>query len=159
MALSFEDLYGTKEAKRRKDAEDVGFIESALAGVATGIINIPKGVISLGAEVFDLVGNTNTAASVEKFFDDLNPFDDEAEARTVGRITQALSQIGIPAFKGAQIGMDMARKALAAKKAGDYQKLSRLGKIINNVQTSQLAGGIGGAAVGEALVSDEDIGT
>lgn len=51
MALSFEDLYGTKEAKRRKDAEDVGFIESALAGVATGIINIPKGVISLGAEI------------------------------------------------------------------------------------------------------------
>jgi len=159
MALSFEDLYGTKEAKRRKDAEDVGFIESALAGVVTGVINIPKGVISLGAEIFDLVGNTNTAASIEKFFDDLNPFDDEAEARTVGRITQALSQIGIPAFRGAQIGMDMARKALAAKKAGDYQKLSRLGKIINNVQTSQLAGGIGGAAVGEALVSDEDIGT
>lgn len=51
-----------------------------------------------------------------KIFDDLNPFDDEAEARTVGKITQALSQIGIPAFKGAQIGMDMARKALAAKK-------------------------------------------
>ena len=159
MALSFEDLYGTKEAKRRKDAEDVGFIESALAGVATGIINIPKGVISLGAEVFDLVGNTNTAASVEKFFDDLNPFDDEAEARTIGRITQALSQIGIPAFQGAKIGMDMAKKAIDARKAGNYQQLSRLGKIINNVKTSQLAGGIGGAAVGEALVSDEDIGT
>ena len=79
--------------KVNKSSEDVGFFESALAGVATGLINIPKSVVSLGAEVFDLVGDTNTAASVEKFFDDLNPFDDEAEARTICIITQAITSI------------------------------------------------------------------
>ena len=78
-----------------KNAEDkdVGLITSALAGVYTGLWNIPKGFVSLGAEVFDLVGDTNTAASVEKFFDDLNPFDDEAEARLSGKLTQAFAQV------------------------------------------------------------------
>ena len=159
MPLSEAEALGYTQAKKNKDAEDTGLIVSALAGVGSGLINIPKGVISLGAEVLDLVGDTNTAASVEKFFDDINPFDEAAEARTSGRITQALAQIGIPAFQGAKIGATLAKNAIDAKKAGNYADLTRFGKIINNVKTSPLAGGIGGAAVGEALVSDEDIGT
>ena len=83
-----------ESTKKDKDKEEVGFFESALAGVATGLWNIPKGVVSLGAELYDLVGDTNTAKEVEQWFDEVNPFDDEAEARTVGKITQALTQIG-----------------------------------------------------------------
>jgi hypothetical protein len=159
MPISEEEAFGPTRSAKRKKADETGFIESALAGVATGLINIPKGFISLGAEVFDLIGDTDTATDVEKFFDDLNPFDDEAEARTVGKITQALAQIGVPAFQGAKIGMGLAKKALDARKVGNYASLSRFGKVINNVKNSQLAGGIGGAAVGEAIVSDEEIGT
>ena len=159
MPISEAEAFGATATAKKKKADETGFIESALAGVATGLINIPKGFISLGAEVFDLIGDTNTAASVEKFFDDINPFDDEAEARTVGKITQALAQIGIPAFQGAKIGMGLARKAIDARKVGNYASLNRFGKVINNVKNSQLAGGIGGAAIGEAIVSDEDIGT
>ncbi len=159
MALTEAEALGPTATAKKKKADETGFIESALAGVATGLINIPKGFISLGAEIFDLVGNTDTATSVEKFFDDLNPFDDEAEARTIGKITQALAQIGIPAFQGAKIGMGLAKKAIDARKVGNYAQLSRFGKIINNVKNSQLAAGIGGAAAGEAIVSDEDIGT
>ena len=159
MPVSEAEAFGPTLSAKRKKADETGFIESALAGVATGLINIPKGFISLGAELFDLFGDTDLATSVEKFFDDLNPFDDEAEARTVGKITTALTQIGIPAFQGAKIGMGLAKRAVDARKAGNYAQLSRFGKIINNVKNSQLAGGIGGAAVGEAIVSDEDIGT
>ena len=159
MPISEAEAFGPTISAKRKKADETGFIESALAGVATGLINIPKGFISLGAEVFDLIGDTDTATDVEKFFDDLNPFDDEAEARTVGKITQALAQIGVPAFQGAKIGMGLAKKALDARKVGNYASLSRFGKVINNVKNSQLAGGIGGAAVGEAIVSDEEIGT
>ena len=159
MHISEAEDFGPTPTAKKKKADETGFIESALAGVATGLINIPKGFISLGAEIFDLVGNTDTATSVEKFFDDLNPFDDEAEARTIGKITQALAQIGIPAFQGAKIGMGLAKKAIDARKVGNYAQLSRFGKIINNVKNSQLAAGIGGAAAGEAIVSDEDIGT
>jgi len=159
MPISEEEAFGPTRSAKRKKADETGFIESALAGVATGLINIPKGFVSLGAELFDLIGDTDTATSVEKFFDDLNPFDDEAEARTVGKITTALAQIGVPAFQGAKIGMGLAKKAIDARKIGKYAELSRFGKVINNVKNSQLAGGIGGAAVGEAIVSDEEIGT
>ena len=89
-------------AENRKK-EDVGFFESALAGVATGLWNIPKGFVSLGAELYDLTGDTNTSKDVEKWFDDVNPFDDEAEARTIGKITQAISQIAPVGVAGFEI--------------------------------------------------------
>ena len=151
-------LSSEEEDKVKKSSEDVGFFESALAGVATGLINIPKGFVSLGAEVFDLLGDTNTASAVEKFFDDLNPFDDEAEARTIGRITQAITSIGPLAIKGAQVGVRaaaLAKKALDAKKTGKYLSLAKVGSKIMGPTT----GAVVGAGVGEAIVADEDIGT
>ena len=33
--------------------------------------NIPKGFVSLGAELFDLVADTNTAKDVEEWFDNV----------------------------------------------------------------------------------------
>lgn len=100
--VSINELNRQREKENKE--QDVGFFESALAGVATGLWNIPKGFISLGAEVFDLIGDTNTAKDIENWFDEVNPFDDEAEARTVGKITQALTQVGIPAYQGFKIG-------------------------------------------------------
>jgi len=151
-----------------KKAEDVGFFESALAGVATGLWNIPKGFVSLGAEIYDLAADANTAKEVEKWFDDVNPFDDEAEARTIGKITQAIAQIAPVAIGGASLGAraaasfkntnlakTMATHALEAKKAGKYMSLARIGQKF----TGPTAGMIAGGAVGEGIVADEDIGT
>ena len=91
MPENVSDLYN-QEGNKRTPGDDVGFFESALAGVVTGLWNIPKGIFSFGAELYDLIGDTNTAKEVEDWFDDVNPFDDEAEARTVGRVTQAIAQ-------------------------------------------------------------------
>ena len=144
-------------AENRKK-EDVGFFESALAGVATGLWNIPKGFVSLGAELYDITGDTNTSKDVEKWFDDVNPFDDEAEARTIGKITQAISQIapvGVAGFAaGARAGA-LAKKALDAKKSGKALSLNNIGSKI----VGPTSGGIVGSGIGEALVSDQDIGT
>src|SRR6056300_130150 len=107
---SFADLQ--KKNTIQNEDEDVGFFESALAGVATGLWNIPKGFVSLGAELFDLVGDTDTAKGVEEWFDEVNPFDDEAEARTIGKITQAITQIAPVAVGGAALGA-RAGKAIA----------------------------------------------
>ena len=148
-----------EETKKKKEDEDVGFFESAFAGIATGLWNIPKGIFSLGAELVDLLGDTNSAKGVEEWFDEVNPFDDEAEARTVGKITQALTQIGIPAVKGFQIGSQLAARALAAKKAGKHMSLSVMGKKIMAPSIGTTTGGVIGAGVGEAVVSDEEIGT
>src|SRR5210317_1775728 len=153
---SFADLQ--KKNTIQNEDEDVGFFESALAGVATGLWNIPKGFVSLGAELFDLVGDTDTAKDVEQWFDDVNPFDDEAEARTIGKITQAITQIAPLAIKGAQLGTRaalIAKRALDAKKAGKYLSLAKVGSKIMGPTT----GAIVGSGVGEAIVADEDIGT
>ena len=147
-----------EEKTEKKKEQDVGFFESALAGVATGLWNIPKGFVSLGAELFDLVADTNTAKGVEEWFDNVNPFDDEAEARTIGKITTALASIGPLAIKGAQVGTRaalLARRALQAKQQGKYLSLAKVGSKIMGPTT----GAIVGSGVGEAIVADEDIGT
>ena len=171
MPLSDAEVYGAKAANKRRKAEDTGFFTSAAAGIASGFIKIPEGIVSLGAELLDLGLGTETAEEVEKFFDTLNPFDEVAEARGIGKITQALASIGPVAIKGATLGVkaasslraaNLAKRALAAKKAGKAVSLSKFGQIIHkgqDVLTTPLAGGIIGSGVGESLVSDEDIGT
>ena len=163
------DVYNESGSKR-KPGDDVGFFESALAGVATGLWNIPKGVFSFGAEMYDLLGDTNTAKEIEEWFDDVNPFDDEAEARTVGKVLQAITQVAPMAVGGAIGGVmvaDRARKiaqtAIASKKAGKVMNLARIGEKIMGAEKltkkGKLIGGIVGGGVGEALVADQDIGT
>ena len=182
---SFADLQNKYSPESQED--DVGFFESALAGVATGIWNIPKGFVSLGAEIFDLVGDTDTARDVEKWFDDVNPFDDEAEARTVGKITQALTQIAplavsgfaLGARAGTKIARGLTKRAtlLEAKKLGvkEGDKIARsiarraiaarkAGKSLNLTNVGRkimgkTTGGVIGGGIGEAIVADEDIGT
>lgn len=147
-----------EEAPSEKKSEDVGFFESALAGVVNGIVRIPRGFVSLGAELYDLVGDTNTAKEVENWFDNnLNPFSEEAEAQTIGKITRAVSQLGIPGVGGAVLGTKigkLAQTALAAKKEGKYFNLAQFGSKI-----AVPAGTTIGAGLGEAAVSDEEIGT
>ena len=170
MAVSFEQAYGATAADKKKKGE-TNFFVSAAAGVASGLIKIPQSFVSIGAELLDLGLGTETAEEVENFFDDLNPFDEIAESRGIGKITQALASIGPVAIKGATIGVKaasglraatLAKRALAAKRAGKAVTLSRLGQVINkgeDILTSPLAGGIIGSGVGESIVADEDIGT
>ena len=150
-------------ASSKSTDDDVGFFESALAGVATGLWNIPKGFVSLGAEVFDLIGDTDKAKEVDEWFDEVNPFDDEAEARTVGKVFQALAQIGPVALGGGALGIragrslakKLAKRAVDAKQANRLFNLKEIGQKIIGPKTGAIIGG----GVGEAFVSDEDIGT
>jgi hypothetical protein len=147
-----------EEAPSEKKSDDVGFFESALAGVVNGVVRIPRGFVSLGAELYDLVGDANTAKEVENWFDtNLNPFSEEAEAQTVGKITRAVSQLGIPGVGGAVLGTKigkLAQTALAAKKEGKFFSLAQFGSKI-----AVPAGTVVGAGLGEATVADEEIGT
>ena len=81
---NYEDInkldYG--ETTLVPDAEEDNEVSGAtafVAGIASGLIKVPEGVVSLGAELIDLGAGTNTAASVEEFFDDINPFEEIAE--------------------------------------------------------------------------------
>jgi hypothetical protein len=141
------------------------------AGLASGLIKTVEGVVSLGAELVDLGADSNTAASVEQFFDDINIFEDTAQDRVVGKLTEVFTQIGIPGTAGFKAATKLADKAIKAKKAGTYvnprskaiQEGAKQAKTLNDRipdGTKRFAAGIFGGATGETLVADvEEIGT
>ncbi len=153
------------------DAEDNNEVSGATAftaGLASGFIKVGEGVVSLGAELIDLGVDTDTAASVEQFFDDLNPFEEIAEQRAIGKLTEAFVQIAVPGGAGAKAAT-MAAKALKAKRAGKYvnfkgknlKKGTAKVKQLNDLSGKQrFAAIVAGGAAGETLVADvEKIGT
>jgi hypothetical protein len=115
----------------------ISTIESILAGVGSGLIQIPKGVFSLGATLIDMGSGTNKAAQVEKYFDDLTTWDEKARATTVGKITELLVNIGVPGGIGFKIGTKLASQALRSKKAGTYFSVAdkTTGKILTDSAT------------------------
>ena len=141
------------------------------AGLASGLIKTVEGVVSLGAELVDLGADSNTAASVEQFFDDINIFEDTAQDRVIGKLTEVFTQIGIPGTAGFKAATKLADKAIKAKKAGTYvnprskaiQEGAKQAKTLNDRipdGTKRFAAGIFGGATGETLVADvEEIGT
>jgi len=123
---SFDDLYPTTNQQKDDSADysKIGTMHSMLAGVGSGIIQIPKGLFSLGATLMDLGAGTNKAAEVEKYFDDLTDWDEKAEATTAGKITETLVNLGIPGGVAFTKGAGLASKALRSKKAGSYFTLT-----------------------------------
>ena len=151
------------------DDNEVSQIHGAMAGIASGIIKVPEGIFSLGAELLDFTGMTvDAAAKVEQAFDQINIFEETAEKTAAGKITQALVQIGVPATAAATAARKLALKGLRARKAGTYlnPKAKNLQKGYKKAKQLKLTTGqnisavaLGGAA-GETLVGDvEDIGT
>ena len=134
------------------------------AGLLSGVIKIPEGIVSLGAELIDLGADTNTVASVEKFFDKLNPFEEVAEERTIGKLAEVLTQIGIPGTAGFKFASGLASKAIKAKKTGIYAKfgekskqaLEEVQKLNKTAGYRKFVAGVMGGATGEAFITDAD---
>ena len=90
------DLLDEDKNLREIDDDEHGAFVSALAGIGSGLFKIPEQFVSLGAELIDLGLDTDTAASVESFFDKINPFDEIAESTTAGKLTETFVSLGIP---------------------------------------------------------------
>ena len=112
--------------------QDTGLTKSILAGVGSGVFKIFEGAATLGATLLDLGIDKNRAEAVEAYFDEINPFDEAAEATAAGRITELIVNIGIPGGLAFKIGSGLTKATLQAKKAGKYlsrnEKLKRFGK-------------------------------
>jgi len=173
--LNYKDIeksYGIDTEDVVPEAEENNEVSGATAfaaGLGSGVIKTVEGVVSLGAELIDLGADTNLAAEVELFFDKINPLEEIAEQRAVGKLTEALVQIGIPGGAGAKLATTLASKAIRAKKAGKYvnfksanfQKGIKKTKDLNKLSgTQRFAAIVAGGAAGETLVADvENIGT
>jgi hypothetical protein len=124
--LNFKDPSPDAQLKKNDD-DDIGVIRSTLSGIASGVFKIPEGAFSLGANLLDFGLGTNTAASVEKFFDTINPFDEAAEATAAGRIAELIVNIGVPGGIAFKAGKNLSKAAIAAKKSGNYFTLTGKG--------------------------------
>jgi len=154
MAISqseYEKLFGAKKSTNTKN--EYGLATSIAAGLGSGIFKIFEGAATLGATLLDLGVDKNRAEAVEAYFDDINPFDEAAEATAAGKITELIVNIGVPGGLAFKVGSGLTKATLQAKKAGKYlsrnEKLKRYGK-----------GALAGGAAEAAFVGDvEDAGT
>ena len=121
------DLLDEDKNLRQIDDDEHGAFVSALAGIGSGLFKIPEQFVSLGAELIDLGLDTDTAASVESFFDKINPFDEIAESTTAGKLTETFVSLGIPTTAGYSLASRLAGKALKAKRLNKYVDLKRFG--------------------------------
>ena len=153
-----------------EEDNEISQLEAGLAGVASGVLKIPEGFVSLGAELMDATGlSQNAAAKVEQVFDKINPFEEIAEQKAAGRIVEALIQMGVPATIGARIASKLATKALQARKAGTYVNLKgknvrkgmqQVYKLNDKARATRFGAAVVGGATGEVFVGDaEKIGT
>jgi hypothetical protein len=164
MTTKFQD-YDVFNLIDEEQGSETNALVSSLAGVASGLIKVPEGIISLGAELIDLGFDTNTAAKVEKAFDTINVFQDVADDRAIGKLLETLVQVGVPGT----VGFKLASSAVKAKKAGNYANLSspnitkalnRTNDLNKKAKTKRFVAGVAGGAAGEAFVADvEDIGS
>ena len=143
------------------------------AGLVSGVIKIPEGIVSLGAELVDLGADSDTAADVERYFDKINIFEDTAEENIVGKLTQAIIQIAVPGGIGFKAANAAARKltvkALKAKRKNLYKDpkdpnfrtgLQKVNELNKKAKYPRFAVAVTGGAAGETLVVDnEEIGT
>ena len=152
-----------------EENNDTSWYAAGAAGIASGIIKVPEGIVSLAAELIDLGADSNTAAKVEQFFDTLNPFEEIAEKNGAGKITEALVSIGIPSTIGFKQGSRLAKKVLKARREGNSISAGSKNMVKQTMKADSLnkqagairfGAGVIGGSLGETLVADiEEIGT
>jgi hypothetical protein len=169
-----EEFLPLNDAERDSERS---WYSSFASGIASGLIKVPEGVFSLAAELIDLGLDTNTAADVDQFFDKINIFEDAAQDRAIGKLTEAIVQVGVPGTAGFKLANQAARritaKAVNARRNNafvDFKKtkdrtalkesLNKARDLNKNLKYPRFAVGVMGGATGETFVADvENIGT
>ena len=170
MASLDELLSGTGPATDTDDdSSRVGGFTSFFAGIGSGLIDIPRGLFSLGASLVDLGFDTDLAGRVENAFDTIDPFDEMAEATAIGRFSKLFGNVIIPSTVGFKVGTTaakaatfFAKRALDAKRKGKYfdaKAASKSDEIKDALSFKQKvfvgAGGALGAGAADAIFTAE----
>ena len=135
----FEAQTQESELQPGEENNDVGNVQSILAGLASGLIKIPEGFVSLGATLIDLGADTNKAAEVELWFANINPFDEMAEATTAGKITELIVNLAVPGGVAFKAGTSIAKGAILASQSGKYMNVAgKAGKGIQDAVQKKL---------------------
>ena len=136
---NYESLNEAPIQEAEKDNE-ISTFKSVMAGLGSGLFKIPEGFISTGAMFYDLFNDTDKAAEVEKYFAEINPFDEAAEATAAGRIVELIVNIGVPAGFAAKAASSIARAGIAASQSGRLINLgTQAGKKATEVIGKKIA--------------------
>jgi len=146
-------VYLPSQDNPTKEKKNIGVTQSMLAGIGSGIFKIFEGGATLGATLLDLGVDKDRAEAVEAFFDDINPFDEMAEATAAGKITELIVNLGFPGGYAFKIGSGLTKATLRAKEAGTY-----LGRA-EKVKRFAKGAGLGGVAEGVFVGDVEDAGS
>ena len=157
---------------------------SVAAGIGSGLIKVPLGLVSVAAELYDATQgegvnyDESAVARLEKFIDDsvvgdvINGLEDKARDTAAGRITEALVQVGVPAARAAKLAGNIAvkvvggiqkgkRVAVTGKQGKNLLKGAQKANELNRTAryAKYAATSLGGAAGAAAVYDIEDIGT
>ena len=147
--LSNEEAMAKIKKHLGVDDDRAGYMASAGAGVVSGVGKAAEGITTLGTTLIDLGVGTELTDKVEKAFDDndfLNKMEDVADDRWTGKVTEILTQLGVPggiALKGANVLIKAKNLGTLSKTAARMPTLTRMAAV-------------GGA---ELAAKTEDLGT
>ena len=178
------------EGVPEKDLTEIGYIDpytAVVSGVLDATIKIPKGVVSLGAEIIDALREENVpidesyVARLEKYFDDSvlgkiqQGNEDIVKETAIGKLTSAFAQLYALGRVGASATVKAATKAKkiynkyataakankVARAGGNVTKAGIRAKDLNKLTGLQNFAAITlGGASGTAMIADiEGIGT
>ena len=102
-----------------EENNELSWYTAGAAGIASGILKVPEGIFSLAAELIDLGFDSDTAGKVEQFFDTINPFEERASEKAIGKITEAITQVASVGTLGWKLATKAFDKALKAKKCDE----------------------------------------
>ncbi len=144
-----------------EEYSEVSWYKALGAGLVSGIIKVPEGIVSLGAELVDLGADSDTAADVEEFFDKINPFEEVAEERLIGKLTESIVQIAVPGGIGFKVANKAARgltkKALKARRENAYAQFGRGSKYYKTKNPKDIAKTYDPDKLGVALKKVRDL--
>ena len=170
--------------KIQEPESETNLAVSVAAGIGSGLIKVPLGLVSVAAELYDATRgegvnyDESAVARLEKFIDDsvvgdvINGLEDKARDTAAGRITEALVQVGVPAARAAKLAGNIAVKVVGGIQKGKRvavtgkqgknllkgaQKANELNKTARYAKYA--ATSLGGAAGAAAVYDIEDIGT
>ena len=113
-------------------------VTSAVVGVGSGAQKIVEGFSVLGTTLIDLGVGTDLTKKVQKAFDDndfFNKMEDLADDSWTGKVTEIITQLGVPGT----VGLKAANALIKAKKAGALTKGGKISMIARRPALTKMA--------------------
>ena len=120
------EVLNAEEPKNQSDTYE-GFLAEVGEGILSGLINIPTGIVELGATGIDLAADTSYAKTVHDTVEEFKKSQGIDPEGMAGTLAEGVTQFAIPGLFA----------------AGAVSKVSKLGKVATKFSRGEKVGGFG----------------